>query len=113
MTSNYTTVCIVCNTKVGVTNRTNGVNFDEYYLSCGHIQKIDKKEVFKDRNIESFDTTKKRDIVNDPLDEKQATCDICGLTTRSLDELKEHKNHAHNNGNRDRRSSEQDIDPFI
>ncbi len=112
MTSNYTVICNTCNTKVDLTNRTNGINFDEYFLSCGHVQKIDKKEVFKDKRL-SLDTQDEKEMINDPFDEKQATCDICGLTARSDDELENHKNNAHKTDREDnKRSTEQDIDPF-
>ena len=93
--SNSTVICNTCNKEVDVTNVQNGINYDEYYLSCGHIQNINKQMV--------------RDIIND----KQSTCDICGLTARSIQELDEHKSHAHPNKEKDnKRSFEQNIDPF-
>lgn len=37
-----TTKCQVCNFEVEVTEIINGANFDEHYLSCGHIQNMSK-----------------------------------------------------------------------
>ena len=81
--------------EVDVTNIQNGINYDEYYLSCGHIQNVNKQ------------------MIGDTINDKQSTCDICGLTARSVRELDEHKYHAHINKEKDnKRSFEQKIDPF-
>jgi hypothetical protein len=78
-----------------VTNIQNGINYDEYYLSCGHIQNVNKQ------------------MIGVTINNKQSTCDICGLTARSIRELDEHKHHAHVNKEKDNeRSFEQKIDPF-
>jgi hypothetical protein len=94
--SNSTVICNTCNKEVDVTDVQNGINYDEYYLSCGHIQNINKQIT--------------KDIIND----KQSTCNICGLTARSNQELEEHKFHAHhiNKEKNNKRSFEQNVDPF-
>lgn len=38
-----TITCDTCHKTVYITDVQNGVDFDEKYLSCGHIQKIDNK----------------------------------------------------------------------
>jgi hypothetical protein len=43
---------------------------------------------------------------------EQATCEVCGLTARTKDELKVHIDHAHGTTNSNKVSSEQKIDPF-
>ena len=43
---------------------------------------------------------------------KQATCEVCGLTARTKDELEVHIRHAHDTANLNKVSSEQKIDPF-
>ena len=96
MSSNNSKVtCKICNKEVDVTNIQNGINFNEYYLSCGHIQNIKNK------------------TIADSINDKQSTCDICGLTARSIQELDEHKYHAHiNKEKNNKKSFEQKIDPF-
>jgi hypothetical protein len=42
---------------------------------------------------------------------EQASCEICGLTARTKDEIEEHISHAHGT-NGSRVSSEQKVDPF-
>gem|GEM_PF-4801032 len=42
MGSQNTTKCHVCNFDVEITKNVNGANFDEHYLSCGHIQNVSK-----------------------------------------------------------------------
>lgn len=92
---NSTVICSTCNKEVDVTNVQNGINYDEYYLSCGHIQNINKQ------------------TIGDTINEKQSTCDICGLTARSIQELNEHKSHAHiNKKKNNKKSFEQNIGPF-
>lgn len=94
--SNSTVICNTCNKEVDVTDVQNGINYDEYYLSCGHIQNINKQIT--------------KDIIND----KQSTCNICGLTARSNQELEDHEFHAHhiNKEKHNKRSFEQNVDPF-
>jgi hypothetical protein len=93
--NNSTVICNTCNQEVDVTNIQNGINYDEYYLSCGHIQNVNKQ------------------MIGVTINNKQSTCDICGLTARSIRELDEHKHHAHVNKEKDNeRSFEQKIDPF-
>lgn len=93
---NSTVICNTCNKEVDVTNVQNGINYDEYYLSCGHIQNIDKQ------------------MIGDTISNKQSTCNICGLTARSPQELEEHEYHAHqiNKKKNNKKSFEQNIDPF-
>jgi hypothetical protein len=43
---------------------------------------------------------------------EQATCEVCGLTARTKDELKIHVERAHGTTNSNKVSSEQKIDPF-
>ena len=94
-TNNSTVICNTCNREVDVTNIQNGINYDEYYLSCGHIQNVNKQ------------------MIGDTINDKQSTCDICGLTARSIRELDEHTHHAHINKEKDnKRSFEQKNDPF-
>ena len=97
--SNSTVICNTCNKEVDVTNVQNGINYDEYYLSCGHIQNI-KKQMIGD--------------INNNNNNKQSTCHLCGLTARSIKELEEHEYHAHhiNKDKNNKRSFEQNIDPF-
>jgi hypothetical protein len=94
--NNSKVTCKICNTEVDVTNIQNGINFDEYYLSCGHIQEIKKQNT------------------KGTLNDKQSTCSICGLTARTISELEEHKSNAHNinNDKQNKKSFEQKIDPF-
>lgn len=96
MSSNNSKVtCKICNKEVDVTNIQNGINFNEYYLSCGHIQNIKNK------------------TIADSINDKQSTCTICGLTARSIQELEEHKYNAHHiRDDKNKRSFEQNIDPF-
>ncbi len=54
--SDSTIICNICKSKVRVTDVQNGMNFDEYYLSCGHIQNIDKQ----DKERKSFDVDNKK-----------------------------------------------------
>lgn len=101
-------ICNICKSEVRVTDVQNGMNFDEYYLSCGHIQNIDKQ----DKERKSFDVDNKKSIVENIVNEYHTTCNICGLTARTIKELEDHKYHAHSNkGEYNKRSSEQNIDP--
>jgi hypothetical protein len=75
MNSKDKTSCRICHTEVEITEIINGANFDEHYLSCGHIQSV-SKETAQDYNLSE-------------------TCDICGLTARNKQELDQHFNNAH------------------
>jgi hypothetical protein len=106
--SDSTIICNICKSEVRVTDVQNGMNFDEYYLSCGHIQNIDKQN----KESKSFDVDNKKSIVENIVNEYHTTCNICGLTARTIKELEDHKYHAHpNKGENNKRSSEQNIDP--
>jgi hypothetical protein len=106
--SDSTIICNICKSEVRVTDVQNGMNFDEYYLSCGHIQNVDKQ----DKERKSFDVDNKKSIVENIVNEYHTTCNICGLTARTINELEDHKYHAHpNKGENNKRSSEQNIDP--
>ena len=61
--------------EVEITQIINGANFDEHYLSCGHIQNVSKLTE-QDYNLSQ-------------------TCTICGLTARNKKELDEHVGNAH------------------
>ena len=43
---------------------------------------------------------------------EQSTCEICGLTARTKEELEDHISHAHKSIDSNNASSEQNIDPF-
>ena len=43
---------------------------------------------------------------------EQSTCEICGLTARTKEELKDHISHAHKSIDSNNASSEQNVDPF-
>jgi hypothetical protein len=43
---------------------------------------------------------------------EQSTCEICGLTARTKEELKDHIGHAHKSMDSNNASSEQNVDPF-
>jgi hypothetical protein len=43
---------------------------------------------------------------------EQSTCEICGLTARTKEELEDHISHAHNIIDSNNTSSEQKVDPF-
>jgi hypothetical protein len=106
--SDSTIICNICKSEVRVTDVQNGMNFDEYYLSCGHIQNIDKQN----KESKSFDVDNKKSIVENIVNEYHTTCNICGLTARTIKELEDHKYHAHpNKEEHNKRSSEQNIDP--
>jgi len=106
--SDSTIICNICKSEVRVTDVQNGMNFDEYYLSCGHIQNIDKQ----DKERKSFDVDNKKSMVENIVNEYHTTCNICGLTARTIKELEDHKYHAHpNKGEYNKRSSEQNINP--
>ena len=75
MSNRNTTKCHVCNFEVEITEIIIGVNFDEHYLSCGHIQNVGKTTE-QDFNLSQ-------------------TCSNCGLTARNKAELDEHINSAH------------------
>ncbi len=106
--SDSTIICNICKSEVRVTDVQNGMNFDEYYLSCGHIQNIDKQK----KESKSFNVDNKKSIVENIVNEYHTTCNICGLTARTIKELEDHKYHAHpNKGEYNKRSSEQNIDP--
>lgn len=68
-------LCSICQNEMEVTRVVNGVNFDEHYLTCGHIQKVSKQ------TAQDYDLSK--------------TCNICGLTARNKKELEQHVNNAH------------------
>jgi hypothetical protein len=106
-------ICNTCNKEVGVTDVQNGINFDEYYLSCGHIQSIDKQDNPNSKDKESFDINNKKGVLEDTINENHTTtCNICGLTARTIDELEDHTYYAHaNKGEQNKRSAEQNIDP--
>lgn len=105
-------LCNTCNREVRVTDVQNGINFDEYYLSCGHIQTIDKQDNSNNKDKKSFDIDNKKGMVEDIINEFYTTCNICGLTARTINELEDHKYHAHpNKGEHNKRSSEQNINP--
>jgi hypothetical protein len=70
-----TTKCQICNFEVEITEVINGANFDEHYLSCGHIQNV-TKNTEQDSNLSQ-------------------TCNICGLTARNKEELDDHAKNAH------------------
>ena len=42
-----TITCNICHKNVYITDLQNGVNFNEKYLSCGHIQRIDGKALIE------------------------------------------------------------------
>jgi hypothetical protein len=106
--SDSTIICNICKSEVRVTDVQNGMNFDEYYLSCGHIQNVDRL----DKERKSFDVDNKKSIVENIVNEYHTTCNICGLTARTIKELEDHKYHAHpNKGEYNKRSSEQNINP--
>jgi hypothetical protein len=75
MASRNKTKCRVCNIDVEITEIVNGVNFDEHYLSCGHIQNV-SKITEQDCNLSQ-------------------TCTTCGLTARNKEELEDHVRNAH------------------
>jgi hypothetical protein len=75
MSNRDTIKCHVCNLEVEITEIINGANFDEHYLSCGHIQKV-SRTTEQDYNLSQ-------------------TCNICGLTARNKQELDEHVYNAH------------------
>jgi hypothetical protein len=75
MDSRNTTKCRVCNNDVEITEIVNGANFDEHYLSCGHIQNV-SKITEQDYNLSQ-------------------TCTTCGLTARNKEELEDHVRNAH------------------
>lgn len=106
-------ICNTCNTEVRVTDVQNGINFDEYYLSCGHIQSIDKQDNSNNTDKKSLEIDNKKGMVQDIVNENYTTtCNICGLTARTIKELEDHKYHAHDNkGEQSKRSAEQNIDP--
>ena len=106
-------ICNTCKREVGVTDVQNGINFDEYYLSCGHIQSIDKQDNPNNKDKKSFDIDNKKGVVEDTINENHTTtCNICGLTARTINELEDHKYHAHpNKGEQNKRSAGQNIDP--
>ena len=106
-------ICNTCNTEVRVTDVQNGINFDEYYLSCGHIQSIDKQANSNNTDKKFFEIDNKKGMVQDIVNENYATtCNICGLTARTIKELEDHKYHAHaNREEQNKRSAEQNIDP--
>jgi len=68
-------LCSICQNEMEVTQVVNGVNFDEHYLTCGHIEKVSKQ------TAQDYDLSK--------------TCNICGLTARNKKELEQHVNNAH------------------
>jgi len=104
--SDSTIICNICKSEVRVTDVQNGMNFDEYYLSCGHIQNVDRL----DKERKPFDVDNKKSIVENIVNEYHTTCNICGLTARTIKELEDHKYHAHpNKGEYNKRSSEQNI----
>ena len=106
--SDSTIICNICKSEVRVTDVQNGMNFDEYYLSCGHIQNVDRL----DKERKPFDVDNKKSIVENIVNEYHTTCNICGLTARTIKELEDHKYHAHpNKEEHHKRSSEQNIDP--
>lgn len=106
--SDSTIICNICKSEVRVTDVQNGMNFDEYYLSCGHIQNVDRL----DKARKPFDVDNKKSIVENIVNEYHTTCNICGLTARTIKELEDHKYHAHpNKGEYNKRSSEQNINP--
>lgn len=106
--SDSTIICNICKSEVRVTDVQNGMNFDEYYLSCGHIQNVDRL----DKERKPFDVDNKKSIVENIVNEYHTTCNICGLTARTIKELEDHKYHAHpNEGEYNKRSSEQNINP--
>jgi len=106
--SDSTIICNICKSEVRVTDVQNGMNFDEYYLSCGHIQNVDRL----DKERKPFDVDNKKSIVENIVNEYHTTCNICGLTARTIKELEDHKYHAHDNkGEQSKRSAEQNIDP--
>ena len=106
--SDSTIICNICKSEVRVTDVQNGMNFDEYYLSCGHIQNVDRL----DKERKPFDVDNKKSIVENIVNEYHTTCNICGLTARTIKELEDHKYHAHpNKGEYNKRSSEQNINP--
>jgi hypothetical protein len=114
--SDSTIICNICKSEVRVTDVQNGMNFDEYYLSCGHIQNVDKQ----DKEKKSFDVDNKKSVVENIVNvdnkksvvenivnEYHTTCNICGLTARTIKELEDHIYHAHpNKGEYNKRSSE-------
>jgi hypothetical protein len=106
-------ICTTCNREVQVTDVQNGINFDEYYLSCGHIQSINKQDGSNNKDNKFFNIDSKKGMVQDIVNENYATtCNICGLTARTIKELEDHKYHAHaNREEQNKRSSEQNINP--
>lgn len=105
-------ICNTCKRDVHVTDVQNGVNFDEYYLSCGHIQNIDKQDNSKNEESKPFDIDNKKRMVEDTVNTNHTTCNICGLTARTMKELADHNYHAHaNEEENNKKSSEQNIDP--
>jgi hypothetical protein len=117
MDKQNTTFCHICNTNVTIIDTVNQVNYDEHYLSCGHMQKVNNQRLDKTQSESQQKHTSKDELheqsrfdnsigtIEDmPLQTEEiqlkdndvsATCTICGLTARNKQELDQHISNAH------------------
>jgi hypothetical protein len=78
-----TITCDICHKTVYITDLQNGVDFNQKYLSCGHIQRIDSKALLE-TSVVSQSTS------SDPI-----ICSKCNTVCTNDSEYQLHYNDKH------------------
>ena len=78
-----TIACDICHKTVYITDVQNGADFDEKYLSCGHIQKIDNK------------TLRETSVVSHLTSSEPVLCSKCNTAYANESEYLMHYNEKH------------------
>jgi hypothetical protein len=78
-----TITCDTCHKTVYITDVQNGVDFDEKYLSCGHIQKIDNKAL------------RESSVISELTSSEPFICSKCNAVYSNNSEYQRHYNEKH------------------
>jgi hypothetical protein len=78
-----TITCDTCHKTVYITDIQNGVNFDEKYLSCGHIQTIENKALLE------------TSVVSQLTSSEPIICSKCNTAYSNDSEYQLHYNEKH------------------
>jgi hypothetical protein len=78
-----TITCDTCHKTVYITDIQNGVNFDEKYLSCGHIQTIENKALLE------------TSVVSQLTSSEPIICSKCNTVYSNDSEYQLHYNEKH------------------
>ena len=92
-----TITCDKCHKTVYITDLQNGVDFNEKYLSCGHIQRIDDKSLLE------------TSVVSQSTSSSPVICSKCNTVYTNDSEYLLHYNEKHKSEEKDEEEGEQVI----